>query len=48
MSNRFFNFKAVAAGEIDVNSFIAGVGPSFGLALGHWFRGEEAERAGHH
>lgn len=28
---------ALYAGKIDVQSFIAGVGPSFGMALGSWF-----------
>jgi hypothetical protein len=29
---------ALLHGKLDVQSFISGVGPSFGLALGYWFR----------
>ena len=29
---------ALVHGKLDVQSFIAGVGPSFGMALGYWFR----------
>ena len=29
---------ALINGKLDVQSFISGIGPSFGLALGHWFR----------
>lgn len=33
---------ALREGKLDVQSFIAGVGPSFGMALGYWFRDSEA------
>jgi hypothetical protein len=32
---------ALANGRLDVQSFISGLGPSFGMALGYWFRGGE-------
>ena len=31
---------ALHQGKLDVQSFIAGVGPSFGMALGYWFRAD--------
>jgi hypothetical protein len=27
--------------RLDVQSFISGLGPSFGMALGYWFRSSE-------
>ena len=33
---------ALLHGKLDVQSFIAGVGPSFGMALGYWFRDSTA------
>lgn len=35
---------ALREGKLDVQSFIAGVGPSFGMALGYWFRDSEATK----
>ena len=32
-------------GKLEVQSFINGVGPSFGMALGYWFRESETENA---
>ncbi len=29
---------ALVNGRLDVQSFVSGLGPSFGLALGYWFR----------
>jgi hypothetical protein len=29
---------AMVNGKMDAQSFIAGIGPSFGMALGYWFR----------
>lgn len=36
---------ALVHGKLDVQSFIAGVGPSFGMALGYWFRDSAATAA---
>ncbi len=36
---------ALLHGKLDVQSFIAGVGPSFGMALGYWFRDTQATPA---
>jgi len=29
--------------KLDVQSFVSGLGPSFGMAFGYWFRSSEAE-----
>ncbi len=34
---------ALMAGRVDAESFVAGIGPSFGMALGYWFRDSEAK-----
>lgn len=33
---------AMLNGKLDAQSFIAGIGPSFGMALAWWFRDDEA------
>ncbi len=36
---------ALVHGQIDVQSYVSGIGPAFGLAMGYWFRDRaEAER----
>lgn len=32
---------ALVHDKLDVQSFISGIGPTFGLALGYWFRDSE-------
>lgn len=34
---------ALSAGKVDAQSFIAGIGPTFGMAVGYWFRDTEAK-----
>lgn len=33
---------ALVNGKLDIQGFVAGIGPTFGMAWGYWFRDMEA------
>lgn len=35
----------LVTGALDVQSFMAGIGPTFGAAMGFWFKGENGSEA---